>query len=503
MDPMGRAQLHLLSPHVPDCRVVLLISRTTTQRDAMRMKRSIPPADGGGDRLQPAVPGVAGACPPAAGAAGPCRRQGGLGQRAPAARTPTADHLQRRQPELLLGELRRVPAVGAGRPGQQHAHRPGAAQGARRPGARAPRRCRCRAATTARCFVHGASARRRTPSRRRGQHGHRSTSRPPSPRTCGPTSPPTPAGRAAQMSELRSAGRRRRHGNLAAGKASRRVSHADVYARATPSTATQTPTGRAPTTPSRSGSRSTSAPPSPCQPGGAEAAAGRRVGAPARRRSPSRAAPTASTFTDLVASRRLHLQPGHRQHGDHHLHTPPPPATSGCTSPANTGWPAGQISEFEVYGPATGDTRRRPRRRNLAYTQPATGQIRLTWSASTDNVGVTGYDVYANGALRTSVAGNVLTYTDSQPDTRDGRRTTCGPRTRPATSRRTATPSPVPAPPATPRRPTAPGEPGLHPARHRPDQADLERVDATTSAVTGYEVYANGTHAAPASAAAR
>ncbi|WP_203914430.1 CARDB domain-containing protein, partial [Rhizocola hellebori] len=44
------------------------------------------------------------------------------------------------------------------------------------------------------------------------------------------------------------------------------------------------------------------------------------------------------------------------------------------------------------------------------------GQIRLTWNASTDNVGVTGYDIYANGALRASV-GNVLTYTDNQPDT--------------------------------------------------------------------------------------
>ncbi|HCT78745.1 MAG TPA: Secreted glycosyl hydrolase, partial [Micromonosporaceae bacterium] len=84
---------------------------------------------------------------------------------------------------------------------------------------------------------------------------------------------------------------------------------------------------------------------------------------------------------------------------------------------ANTGWPAGQISEFEVYGPTTGDTQPPTAPTNLAYTQPASGQIRLTWNASTDNVGVTGYDIYANNVLRTSVAGNVLTYTDSQPDT--------------------------------------------------------------------------------------
>ncbi|WP_433342704.1 discoidin domain-containing protein [Micromonospora sp. CA-111912] len=82
---------------------------------------------------------------------------------------------------------------------------------------------------------------------------------------------------------------------------------------------------------------------------------------------------------------------------------------------ANTGWPAGQVSEFELYGPAAGDTQAPSAPANLAYTQPAGGQIRLTWTASTDNVGVTGYDVYANNALRGSVAGNVLTYTDNQP----------------------------------------------------------------------------------------
>ncbi|GAA4604233.1 CARDB domain-containing protein [Actinoallomurus liliacearum] len=84
---------------------------------------------------------------------------------------------------------------------------------------------------------------------------------------------------------------------------------------------------------------------------------------------------------------------------------------------ANTGWPAGQISEFEVYGPATGDQQPPTAPTNLAYTEPSSGQIKLTWNAATDNVGVTGYDVYANGALRGSVAGNVLTYTDTQPAT--------------------------------------------------------------------------------------
>ncbi|KXK60539.1 Secreted glycosyl hydrolase [Micromonospora rosaria] len=82
---------------------------------------------------------------------------------------------------------------------------------------------------------------------------------------------------------------------------------------------------------------------------------------------------------------------------------------------ANTGWPAGQLAELEVYGPASGDTQPPAAPTNLAFTQPATGQIRLTWSAATDNVGVTGYDIYANNVLRASVSGSTLTYTDTQP----------------------------------------------------------------------------------------
>ncbi|MNO23186.1 Chitinase A1 precursor [compost metagenome] len=52
---------------------------------------------------------------------------------------------------------------------------------------------------------------------------------------------------------------------------------------------------------------------------------------------------------------------------------------------------------------------------NLAFTQPTSSSIKLTWSAATDNIGVTGYDVYANGQLRGSVNGSTLTYTDTQP----------------------------------------------------------------------------------------
>ncbi|SCE31327.1 discoidin domain-containing protein, partial [Streptomyces sp. DvalAA-19] len=80
---------------------------------------------------------------------------------------------------------------------------------------------------------------------------------------------------------------------------------------------------------------------------------------------------------------------------------------------ANTGSPSAQLAELEVYGPATGDTQAPTAPAGLAFTEPATGQIRLTWQAATDNVGVTGYDIYANNTLLASVAGDATTYTDT------------------------------------------------------------------------------------------
>ncbi|MGW1004985.1 discoidin domain-containing protein [Streptomyces sp. NPDC002520] len=84
---------------------------------------------------------------------------------------------------------------------------------------------------------------------------------------------------------------------------------------------------------------------------------------------------------------------------------------------ANTGWPAGQVSEFQVYGPSTTDTTPPTAPGTLTYTQPQAGQIALSWGASTDNVGVTAYDVYRNGALAATVGGTTLTWTDNQPGT--------------------------------------------------------------------------------------
>ncbi|MFD6289740.1 discoidin domain-containing protein [Streptomyces sp. NPDC060205] len=119
-------------------------------------------------------------------------------------------------------------------------------------------------------------------------------------------------------------------------------------------------------------------------------------------------------FTDLTASKAYAFAPG-----DGNSVTISFDATTTryvrVLVTANTVQPAAQVSELEVYGPATGDTQAPSAPADLAYTEPATGQIRLTWKASDDNTGVTGYDVYANNELLTSVAGTVTTYTDNRP----------------------------------------------------------------------------------------
>ncbi|WP_314409327.1 discoidin domain-containing protein [Streptomyces kroppenstedtii] len=119
-------------------------------------------------------------------------------------------------------------------------------------------------------------------------------------------------------------------------------------------------------------------------------------------------------FTDLTASKAYAFAPG-----DGNSVTISFDATTTryvrVLVTANTVQPAAQLSELEVYGPATGDTQAPSAPTDLAYTEPATGQIRLTWKPSDDNTGVTGYDVYADNELLTSVAGTVTTYTDTRP----------------------------------------------------------------------------------------
>jgi len=46
---------------------------------------------------------------------------------------------------------------------------------------------------------------------------------------------------------------------------------------------------------------------------------------------------------------------------------------------------------------------------NLVANNPTSSTVALSWTASTDNIGVAGYDVYANGVLKTTVSGTSAT----------------------------------------------------------------------------------------------
>ncbi|GEN67186.1 endonuclease [Chryseobacterium rhizosphaerae] len=52
---------------------------------------------------------------------------------------------------------------------------------------------------------------------------------------------------------------------------------------------------------------------------------------------------------------------------------------------------------------------------NLAATNPTSSTVALNWTASTDNIGVIGYDIYANGVLKTTVSGTSTIVTGLSP----------------------------------------------------------------------------------------
>ncbi|NUR49229.1 MAG: hypothetical protein HOV71_13930 [Hamadaea sp.] len=87
------------------------------------------------------------------------------------------------------------------------------------------------------------------------------------------------------------------------------------------------------------------------------------------------------------------------------------------TVSANTGWPAAQLSELEVYGTSGGDTQAPSAPAGLTVTGKTATSVSLSWSASTDNVGVTAYQVRQGGTVATTVAGTTATVTNLSPGT--------------------------------------------------------------------------------------
>jgi hypothetical protein len=74
-------------------------------------------------------------------------------------------------------------------------------------------------------------------------------------------------------------------------------------------------------------------------------------------------------------------------------------------------------TNFTITSGGGGDTTAPGTPLNLTASGTTQTTTNLSWSASTDNVGVTGYDVYQNGAFKANVAGTTYTVTGLTPST--------------------------------------------------------------------------------------
>lgn len=70
-----------------------------------------------------------------------------------------------------------------------------------------------------------------------------------------------------------------------------------------------------------------------------------------------------------------------------------------------------------VWGTITLDTEAPTTPTNLVANNPTSSTVALNWTASTDNIGVIGYDVYANGVLKSTVSGTTTTVQALNPST--------------------------------------------------------------------------------------
>ncbi|MFP3593087.1 endonuclease [Chryseobacterium sp. SIMBA_038] len=61
----------------------------------------------------------------------------------------------------------------------------------------------------------------------------------------------------------------------------------------------------------------------------------------------------------------------------------------------------------QIWGTPVVDTQAPTAATNLAASNPTSNSIALAWTAATDNIGVTSYDIYANGILKATVSGSL------------------------------------------------------------------------------------------------
>lgn len=78
-----------------------------------------------------------------------------------------------------------------------------------------------------------------------------------------------------------------------------------------------------------------------------------------------------------------------------------------------TGWEPPNVPALWNLVQGGGDAQAPTAPSSLRTTGTTSSSIALAWNASTDNVGVTGYDIYRNSTLIGSVSGSTLTYTNT------------------------------------------------------------------------------------------
>jgi chitodextrinase len=127
---------------------------------------------------------------------------------------------------------------------------------------------------------------------------------------------------------------------------------------------------------------------------------------------------------------------------------------------------------------------------NLSATAVSPGEVDLTWTAGTDNVGVTGYRIYRNGTLVGSAATSAYADTGVQPSTTFSYYITAydaAGNTSAASNTATAT-TPAVADTTPPSAPT-----GLAATVAGSTEVDLSWIAGTDNVgVTGYRIYRNG-----------
>ncbi|WP_030335174.1 CARDB domain-containing protein [Micromonospora parva] len=125
-----------------------------------------------------------------------------------------------------------------------------------------------------------------------------------------------------------------------------------------------------------------------------------------------------SSFTDLVGSQTYTFNPASGSTVTINFSSTSTRYVR-ITVTANSGWPAGQLSELEVYGSGgTSPDTTAPSVPGTLSQSTSGSTITLNWGASTDSggSGLAGYNVYRGGSLIATL-GTVLTYQDTQPAT--------------------------------------------------------------------------------------